>query len=216
MTSSTLFTTPGTDHAEYFEYEDGNPNEEDRRGRTVVMGNNGFIRVSTVSDDPHTVFGVVSSTPGFVTNVAENHWDRKFKRDKFGNPVSNTVYYLANVASVGNIHGDRHRCAPDAPVVEGYLKISESEYVINETYDSTKTYVSREKRREWDPIGLVGKLRILEDQTVNPSWTYLNTIYSPSGNVEEYLLTSGAGIHLHQKVTDLQSELAAIKLHLGL
>ena len=34
---------------------------------------------------------------------------------------------------------------------------------LNPDYDSTKDYVSREDRKEWDTVGLVGKLRDISD-----------------------------------------------------
>ena len=88
---------------------------------------------------------------------------------------------------------------------------------LNPEYVANVGYVPREERREWDPIGLVGKLRVFSDQKVNPSWRFMRTILSGDGDtVHEYLLTSGVNSNVMTELTSLKSELATIKSHLGL
>ena len=88
--------------------------------------------------------------------------------------------------------------------------------ILNPEYDPTAGYIPREDRKEWDPIGLVGKLRVLPDQKVNPSWRFLRTITSDDGITHEYLLTSGVNSNVMAELTSLKSELATIKAHLGI
>ncbi|AGE52761.1 Chlorovirus glycoprotein repeat domain-containing protein [Paramecium bursaria Chlorella virus CZ-2] len=88
--------------------------------------------------------------------------------------------------------------------------------ILNPEYDPTAGYISREDRKEWDPVGLVGKLRVLPDQKVNPSWRFLRTITSDDGIAHEYLLTSGVNSNVMTELTSLKSELATIKAHLGI
>jgi hypothetical protein len=205
------YSTTGADYAEYFEWGDGNPLNEDRRGHTVVMENAGKIRISVSSDNPYDVFGVVSAMPSVVGDGAENNWVHKYKMDKFGNKVSNVLYFLSNI----NNETERVRCNADASI-EGYVKVTEEEYVTNPEYDQNVSYISRENRKEWVAIGLVGKLRVLPDQKVNPSWRFMRTISSDDGVVNEYLLTSGVNSNVMTELTSLKSELATIKAHLGI
>ncbi|AGE51757.1 Chlorovirus glycoprotein repeat domain-containing protein [Paramecium bursaria Chlorella virus CVM-1] len=88
--------------------------------------------------------------------------------------------------------------------------------ILNSEYDPNSGYISREDRKEWDPIGLVGKLRVLPDQKVNPSWRFLRTITSDDGIVHEYLLTSGVNSDVMAELNSLKSELSTIKAHLGI
>ncbi|AGE52096.1 Chlorovirus glycoprotein repeat domain-containing protein, partial [Paramecium bursaria Chlorella virus CVR-1] len=88
--------------------------------------------------------------------------------------------------------------------------------ILNSEYDPNSGYISREDRKEWDPVGLVGKLRVLPDQKVNPSWRFLRTITSDDGIVHEYLLTSGVNSDVMAELNSLKSELSTIKAHLGI
>ena len=205
------YSTTGADYAEYFEWGDGNPLNEDRRGHTVVMENAGKIRISVSSDNPYDVFGVVSAMPSVVGDGAENNWVHKYKMDKFGNKVSNVLYFLSNI----NNENERVRCDADASI-EGYVKVTEEEYVTNPKYDQNMSYISRENRKEWVAIGLVGKLRVLPDQKVNPSWRFMRTMSSDDGVVHEYLLTSGVNLGVMAELNSLKSELSTIKAHLGI
>ena len=73
------------DFAEYFEWEDGNYFEEDRRGLFVTLKNNKIIKASRLDD---YILGVVSSNPGIICNGAENNWHNKYQKDSFGTLLS--------------------------------------------------------------------------------------------------------------------------------
>jgi hypothetical protein len=178
------YNTSGADYAEMFEWEDGNTNDEDRRGTTVVKGNNGVIRVATAVDDPSMVFGVVSTNPSIVGDSRWNEWSGRYLRDRFGAKLSNTVYYIANVSN----ENDRVRCDINDELPMGYEKIASSEFIENPTYDPNVAYVAREYRKEWATIGLVGKLMVLPDQVVNPNWILFKNISHPDGDILEYLV----------------------------
>jgi hypothetical protein len=206
------FLTAGADYAEYFEWQDGNPSDEDRRGMTTVLNSAGTIRLSTPADDPYNIFGVVSSNPGVVGDTAEGHWTDMYLKDKFGSLISNTVYYLSNVLN----ENDRIRCAPDTIAPEGYIIIGEDDRLLNPAYDPTVPYVSRENRPEWDMIGIVGKLRVLPDQIVNPSWNLLKVVTASDGVAHEYLLSSGIGANVQSELISLRNDMATVKAFMGL
>ena len=56
---------------------------------------------------------------------------------------------------------------------------------LNPSYDDTKTYVTREDRKEWDTIGMVGKLRIRKGQKTGTRWIKMRDI---SDSIEEWLV----------------------------
>jgi hypothetical protein len=70
----------GADYAEYFEWSDGNPDKEDRRGISVVLDGN-QIRSAADGEDP---IGVISGNPSVVGDAAWNKWVGKYLRDDYG------------------------------------------------------------------------------------------------------------------------------------
>jgi hypothetical protein len=178
------FQTTGADYAEMFEWEDGNKLDEDRRGMTVVLGNNGIIRIANQMDNPVDVIGVVSVNPSVIGDTKWNEWNGRFLKDKFGVKLSNTLYYISNVSN----ENERVRCGINDNPPGGYEKITSSEHILNPKYNPADIYVPREDRLEWSPIGLMGKLRVLPDQIVNPGWKLLRTIKHPDGDTLEYLV----------------------------
>ena len=56
---------------------------------------------------------------------------------------------------------------------------------LSSNFDSDQVYVPREDRKEWDAIGMVGKLRMRKGQRTGDRWIKLRDI---SDNVEEWLV----------------------------
>ncbi len=77
-------TVQSADYADMFEWADGNPDDEDRIGLSVVLDGQGGIRCSTESDAAEDVIGAVSGTACIVGNSAWNNWDQQFLKDDFG------------------------------------------------------------------------------------------------------------------------------------
>jgi hypothetical protein len=73
----------GADYAEYFEWNDGNPDAENRRGISVVLDGN-KIRPAVDREDP---IGVISGNPSVVGDAAWNKWNGKYLRDDYGSYV---------------------------------------------------------------------------------------------------------------------------------
>jgi len=73
----------GADYAEYFEWSDGNPDAEDRRGISVVLDGE-KIRPALAGEDP---IGVISGNPSVVGDAAWNKWAGKYLRDDYGSYI---------------------------------------------------------------------------------------------------------------------------------
>jgi len=140
----------GADYAEYFEWSDGNTDNEDRRGYTVVLSEN-KIRKSTSEDNPNNIIGVVSGNPSVIGDSDIGAWKNKYQKDDYGS----------------------------------YIKDENGERIINDEYDETQDYITREDRQEWDVIGLMGKVRINKGQAVGDRWIKMRDI---SDTVEEWLI----------------------------
>lgn len=81
-TTSTISTrvNTGADYAEMFEWLDGNPNNEDRRGMFVTLEGD---KIKLASNGDY-ILGVVSSNPSIVANTYTDEWAGKYLEDEFG------------------------------------------------------------------------------------------------------------------------------------
>ena len=106
------WTGGGADYAEYFEWADGNPTSEDRRGVSVVLVGD-KVRPALAGESP---FGVVSANPSAIGDGDIGRWKGKYLRDDYGAPVIEdyeTVEWVETVPAVT----ERHPVVP--PIIEG-------------------------------------------------------------------------------------------------
>ena len=73
------YNSMGADYAEFFEWADGNPDGEDRRGMLVSL--DGDKIASAHGDD---FIGIISVNPSVAGNSYDMHWHGKYKTDAFG------------------------------------------------------------------------------------------------------------------------------------
>ena len=66
-----------------------------------------------------------------------------------------------------------------------YLRDESGHKLVNTDYNDTQEYVTRESRKEWDIVGLMGKLRIKKGQQTGTNWIKMRDI---SASVEEWLI----------------------------
>ena len=66
-----------------------------------------------------------------------------------------------------------------------YVRDSNGARVLNSDYDDTKTYLPRKDRKEWDAIGMVGKLRVRKGQQTGTRWIKMKDV---SDTIEEWLV----------------------------
>ena len=131
----------GADYAEYFEWSDGNPYNEDRVGLFVTFDedNTEKIRIANSNDD--YILGIVSGMPSVIGNGDED-WKKRYVLDDFGRYIQETFEYVEDEET----------------------KIG-TKWKENPEYDSTKPYAPRAERAEWSAIGLVGVLSVYDDGT---------------------------------------------------
>lgn len=171
--SDAAYSSAGADYAEYYEWSDGNPSNEDRRGWTVVLANNGKIRRATASDPASTILGVVSVRPIVVGDAEPLRWKGQFLMDQWGDYQREIVTraYWSVTAHDGTVtHHVERVDAPKTPIPANAQMVIEQLRVLNPEYDPDIPYVTREERPEWSPIGLVGKLRVLKGEPVGDRW----------------------------------------------
>lgn len=206
----TLFADNATiqtpaDYAEMFEWQDGNPNNEDRVGQSVVLVGN-KIKIAENGEIP---IGIVSAEPTMVGDAAPFRWSGAFERDGFGRKIKENVEII-EWKEIKNavFHYEKDGNGKDILVIDkekeeithsyeatkipfgitppnnAEKKIIEK-YLENPNWDKTKEYIPRIERKEWSAIGLLGKLRIRKGQITSPAWIKMSDI---SDTIEEWLI----------------------------
>lgn len=204
----------GADYAEYFEWADGNPDNEDRRGFSVVLIGD-QIRKATPSDAASDILGVISGNPSVIGDAAWNMWKGKYLRDDFGTYLRepHTVTEWTELetweeqepnpedpeqmVTVTRSKEVPHSYASDqipegVTVPEGAVVKTHDDKgalltrrILNPDYDPNEEYTPREKRPEWSTVGLMGKIRLRAGQPTGDRWRKMRDV---SETVEEWLV----------------------------
>lgn len=131
------YSSTGADYAEMFEWMDGNPDEEDRRGRFVTLDGEKIKFAESADDD---IIGVVSAAASIIGDAYEDNWNGMYLTDIFGG----NLYDDTIIDEDGNKHVYQ---------------------TLNPDYDPDAIYVPRSERPEWDAVGMMGKLVVVDDGT---------------------------------------------------
>ena len=129
----------GSDYAEYFEWLDGNPEGEDRVGLIVALRGDKIV----LAQDGDDVLGIVSGTATVLGDNAEYTWSKIHLRDDFGRLIYEDVVFKNED---GTTYTEKHP-------------------KINPAYNPEEDYIARSKRKEWDVVGMLGKLYVRDDGT---------------------------------------------------
>lgn len=140
-------TSTGADYAEYFEWSDGNPNSEDRVGMIVTLDGD-KIRLANDGDD---ILGIISGTAMVLGDNAEHEWKNKYVTDNYGRLVYEKVEEFAEYMDY-----ETGKMVKESTGFSMYPK-------LNPDYNPDQEYISRENRKEWDAVGLLGKLHVNDD-----------------------------------------------------
>lgn len=151
--ANTITASTTADYAEFFEWLDGNSDDEDRVGYFVTLDGN-KIRKANPSDD--YILGVVSGAPFVLGNGDCDVWNGMYLRDEFRRPMEELAPKTVEIQ--------------DEKTKEFILKEVEGEYegtrfIINPAYDPTQKYISRFDRPEWSAVGMLGVLPVRHDGT---------------------------------------------------
>ena len=149
------YSATGADYAELFEWEDGNKNNEDRRGYFVTLdGIN--IKKATSTDD--YILGVISAAPTVIGN-GDDEWSGRYLRDKFGSFIT-VKEQEEKIVTDNYIDENGDMQTSDRVVTYEY-----EHYKENPEYDPNREYVDRIHRPEWDAVGMMGVLIVRQDGT---------------------------------------------------
>ena len=172
--ASTITASTTADYAEFFEWLDGNTNNEDRVGYFVTLDGN---RIKIASNNDDYILGIVSGEPFVLGNGDCDTWNGMYLHDEF----RRTIYEPAPKVEEVEVKEEREETYIDeetgeekirtVEVVVGHeFKEVEGEFdgtrpKLNPDYDNTQPYVSRFDRKEWSPVGMLGVLAVRHDGT---------------------------------------------------
>ena len=166
------YNSSGADYAEYFEWKDKNTNNEDRVGLFVTLDEQ-YIRIANSEDD--YILGIISGNPSVIgDSYFGDNWHGMYKTDVFGRLLTEIV------------HIDEYI---DEDTKETVPEHDEERLILNPDWNPELEYDAREDRPEWDAVGLVGKLVVIDDGTCEVN-TYCkvadNGIATKSDNTSGY------------------------------
>lgn len=144
----------GADYAEYFEWFDGNIENQDRIGRFVCV-KEGKIKLAESWED--NIIGAISGgTCSIIGDAQADEWHGKYSRDIFGR----LEYEWIDVEheKVTGVDDDGNEITEKEIKQEYHMK-------LNPNYDPDTPYTPRSDRQEWDVVGLLGKLILIDDGT---------------------------------------------------
>lgn len=140
------YSSSGADYSEYFEWLDGNPENENRKGYFVTLDGKKIKKATNIDE---YILGVVSATPSVEGDSQSEIWQGMYLTDVFGEKLTETVEVEETIDENGK-------------VIPAH---TETRWILNPDYDSTLEYENRESRKEWSPVGLIGKLVVRDDGT---------------------------------------------------
>lgn len=175
------FLSSGADFAEYFEWLDGNPNNEDRRGRFVTLDGK-KIRFANADDD--YILGAVSAKGAFIGNSSSENWHRMYLTDVYGEPLTEQVDIPERVDEKTGRKIEAHTI---------------TRFVVNPEYNPEQEYTSREFRKEWSPVGFHGQIVVVDDGTCE-----VNSYCKPS--IDGIATASENGFRVMSRLDDTHIE----------
>ena len=146
--AGTVSSSTGADYAEYFEWKDGNPNNEDRIGYIVCLDGDKIVKANTGDD----ILGICSGTAMVLGDSAEWNWNKRYLTDDFGR-----IIYEDRMEHHEAIYNDDRELIKDAWNEEVHAP------KINPEYNSNTPYTKRADRPEWQIVGMMGKLYVRDD-----------------------------------------------------
>lgn len=171
---ASAFVGSGADFAEYFEWLDGNPDNEDRRGRIVTLDGD-KIRFAVSEDD--YILGVVSGSGCFIGNSQSEEWQGKYLKDIFGENLTRQVEVPESIKEKKILVEDEKGERVEQTITEVIPAHTVTQFIVNPDYDREQEYVSREFRKEWSPVGFHGQIVVADDGTCQ-----VNSYCKPSKN----------------------------------
>ena len=146
--ASTITASTTADYAEYFEWADENPNNEDRVGYFIAFDSDNKIKIGSNLDE--YILGVSSGEPFVLGNGDCDVWNGMVLRDEFRRVIYEPAPKLDEEEKP--MYDDQGN-----PLYQG------TRPKLNPRYDPTIPYINRADRPEWQAVGMLGVLAIRDN-----------------------------------------------------
>ena len=167
--NGTIYTNNSC-YAELFEWADGNSRNENRTGFTVTLDSNGKLRVA---DEGDKVIGVVVPNAALIGNSAWNHWHKKYSDNTYNYKI--VEWLEIETSTLKSFY--KENLSKDFALPENAVEIQTDyqgntlqKHAHNPSWDKTKEYVGREKRKGWAVVCILGSAPVYKGQIVNNDW----------------------------------------------
>ena len=147
--AGTVSSATGADYAEYFEWKDGNPNNEDRVGYIVTLDGDKIVKANTGDD----VLGICSGTAMVLGDSAEWNWSKRYLTDDFGRIIYEDY----------DVEHEEIKDEETGKIIEEAWTEHIHAPKQNPDYDVSQPYTKRADRPEWQIVGMMGKLYVRDD-----------------------------------------------------
>lgn len=149
--AGTVSSSTGADYAEYFEWKDGNPNNEDRVGYIVTLDGDKIVKANTGDD----VLGICSGTAMVLGDSAEWNWTKRYLTDDFGRIIYEDY----------DVEHEEVKDENTGEVIEEAWTEHIHSPKQNPDYNASRAYIKRADRPEWQIVGMMGKIYVRDDGT---------------------------------------------------
>ena len=151
---STITASTTADYAEFFEWKDGNQDNEDRVGHFVTIDGN---KIEIATDPEDYILGIVSGRPFVLGNGDCDVWNGMYLTDDYNRYITEPVPKMELDKETGEYKQVLDE--DNNPIYEG------TRFKLNPDYDPSKPYIKRSDRKEWAAIGMLGVLSVYQDGT---------------------------------------------------
>ena len=151
---STITASTTADYAEFFEWKDGNQDNEDRVGHFVTIDGN---KIEIATDPEDYILGIVSGRPFVLGNGDCDVWNGMYLTDEFNRYITEDAPKMELDEETGE-----YKQVLDE---DGNIVYEGTRFKVNPDYDPSKPYVKRSDRKEWAAIGMLGVLSVYQDGT---------------------------------------------------
>ena len=180
--AGTVSSSTGADYAEYFEWKDGNPNNEDRVGYIVTLDGDKIVKANTGDD----VLGICSGTAMVLGDSAEWNWYKRYLTDDFGRIIYEDY----------DVEHEEIKDEETGKVIEEAWTEHIHAPKQNPEYDASQPYIKRADRPEWQIVGMMGKIYVRDDGSC---------VVNSYADVKDGIATKASGktnMRVMERVTD--------------
>lgn len=178
--ASTITASTAADYAEFFEWLDGNLDNEDRVGHFVTLDGE-KIRYANSKD---YILGIVSGEPFVLGNGDCDTWNGMFLRDEFNRLIQEPAPKIemeevkeeieVEIQEMDEETGEIITKTEKKTIITGFVEkeifdeagnpvYEGTRPKLNPDYDPNQAYISRFDRAEWSPVGMLGVLSVYDD-----------------------------------------------------